>query len=85
VRDEGFQRADAEAGVQFDGSCLDEAAQAAAELAFAGGQPIGVAAAVDLLGGRAADRPEDPGVRFILGQVGEADQGAGGGAASADD
>ena len=70
--------------MQFDGSGLDEAAQAGAELA-AGGQPVGVAAAVDLLGGRAADRPEDPGVRFVLGQVGEVDQGVGGGVAGADD
>ena len=84
LRVEGFQRADAEAGVQFDGSGLDEAAQAGTELA-AGGQPVGVAAAVDLLGGRAADGPEDPGVRFVLGEVGEIDQGVGGGVAGADD
>ena len=53
---------DAEAGVQFDASGLDEPAQPGAELA-AGGQPVGVAAAVDLLGGRAADGPQDPRVR----------------------
>ena len=79
-----FEGNNAEAGVQFDGPGLHEAAQAGTELA-AGGQPVGVTAAVGLLGGRAADRPQDPGARFVLGEVREADQGVGGGVAGADD
>ena len=74
---------DAEAGVQFDGAGLDEAAEPGAELA-AGGEPVGVAAAVDLVGRGAADGPDDPGPGHLGCELGEVEQGVGGRVARAD-
>ena len=61
---------------------LDQAAEPAAQLP-ARGEAVGVAAAVDFLGGGAPHGPEDFGVRLLLRQVRKVDQGVGGGVSCA--
>jgi hypothetical protein len=75
---------DTESGDEQDLPGVDEAVEAAAELS-AGGELVGIPAAVGAVRGGGADGPEDLGPGRCAGELDEGQDGVGGGVPSADD